>query len=152
MVTGQPSIERLLREILDAMAPGDGPLARIARLRAPRVVLRALERESVELVAGLLHEGEFAKRGYKRPESALAHLLDIERGTARQLVVAAETVTPQGETAEPELPATAKEFAAGEITVRHVDTIAAVMNSRTAQQLEPHVRAHAEQHIAKLAT
>jgi hypothetical protein len=152
MATGLPDIERLLREMLDTMAPGDDALARIARLRATRAVLRALERESVDLVAVLLREGEFAKRGYKQPQSALANLLDVERSAARHLVVAAETVTPQDDVAEPELPATAKEFAAGEITIRHVDTIATVMSSRTAQRLEPHVRAHAEQHIAKLAT
>jgi hypothetical protein len=156
MATGLPDFEHLLREMLHSAAPGHDSAALIEQLRTTVALQRAQERLRVGYVAELLRSGAFAARGYKRPESALANLLDTERGEACRLVVAARSVsprtTPQGETLEPELPATAKEFAAGEITVRHVSVIATVMGSRTAQRLAPHVWAHAEQHVAKLAT
>jgi hypothetical protein len=156
MDTGLPDFELLLREALDTVAAGDSASGMIAQLRATVSAQRALERVRVGFVASLLRSGEFAARGYKKPESALANLLDISRGEARQLVVAAESVCPrvtlQGETVEPALPATAAVFAGGEISVRHVAAIASVMGSRAAGRLAPHEWAHAEEHVAKLAT
>jgi Domain of unknown function (DUF222) len=156
MVTGPSDFEDLLPGMLDSAVPGDDSAALIEQLRMTVVVQRAQERVRVGYVAELLRRGKFAARGYKRPESALANLLQVDRGEAGRLVVAAESVFPrttlQGEVLEPSLPATAKEFAAEEITVRHVSVVAAVMGSRTAGRLAPHVWAHAEQHVAKLAT
>src|SRR3954451_1322553 len=156
MATGLPDFELLLREALSSVAVGSEPSALISQLRATVSAQRALERVRVGFVASLLRSGEFAARGYKKPESALANLLDISRGEARQLVVAAESVCPrvalQGETVEPALPATAAVFAGGEISVRHVAAIASVLGARAAQRLAPHEWAHAEEHVAKLAT
>jgi hypothetical protein len=155
MATGLPDLESLLREMLDTGAAGDDSASRIERLRLIGLLHRLLGRESVDIIAGLMRDGEFAAWGYKQPKSALADLLDIDSGEAAQLVTAAETVHPrtalQGETLEPKLPATAAAFAAGEITVRHVSVVASVMESRAAERLAPHVWAHAEGHVAKLA-
>jgi hypothetical protein len=155
MSTGLPELEPLLREILDTVAPGDDSRPRIERLRMMGLLRRLLERDSVDIIARLMRDGEFAALGYKKPTSALANLLDIDTGEAGQLVTAAQTVHPrttlQGETLEPRLPATAAAFAAGDITVRHVSVVAKVMESRAAERLAPHVWAHAEQHVAKLA-
>jgi hypothetical protein len=155
MATGLPELEPLLREMLDTVAAGDDSTSRFERLRLIGLLHRLLGRESVDIIAGLMRDGEFAARGYKQPKSALANLLDIDSGEAGQLVTAAETVHPrttrQGETLEPRLPATAAAFAAGDITVRHVSVVATVMESRAAGRLAPHVWAHAEEHVAKLA-
>jgi hypothetical protein len=156
MATGLPELEPLLREMLDTVAPGDDSRSRIERLRMMGLLRRLLERDSVGIIAGLMRDGEFAALGYKKPTSALANLLDIDTGEAAQLVTAVQTVhpqtTPQGETLEPKLPATAAAFATGDITVRHVSVVAKVMESRAAERLAPQVWAHAEQHVAKLAT
>src|SRR4051812_49210321 len=154
MATGLLELEPLLREMLDTVAAGDDSGSRLERLRLIGLLRRLLERDSVDLIAGLIRDGESAARGYKHPKSALANLLDIDSSEAGQLVTAAETVHPrttlQGETLDPKLPATAAAFAAGEITVRHVAVVATVMESR-AGRLAPHVWAHAEEHVAKLA-
>src|SRR6059058_176471 len=143
MATGLPELETLLREMLDTVAPGDDSVARVERLRLTGLLHRLLERDSVDLIAGLIRDGGFTARGYKQPKSALANLLDIDSGEAGQLVTAAETVHPrttvQGETLEPRLPATAAAFTAGDITVRHVSVVATVMKSRAAERLAPHV-------------
>src|SRR4051794_9439756 len=133
MFTGLPELEPLLREMLDSVVPGDESVARIERLRMMGILRRLLERDSVDIIAGLIRDGEFTARGYKQPKSALANLLDIDTGEAGQLVTAAETMHPrttlQGETLDPKLPATAAAFASGEITVRHVSVVASVMDS-----------------------
>src|SRR3954469_16561440 len=130
MATGLLELEPLLREMLDTVAAGDDSVSRIERLRLIGLLRRLLERDSVDIIAGLIRDGEFTARGYKQPKSALANLLDIDTGEAGQLVTAAQTVHPrttlQGETLEPKLPATAQAFAAGDITVHHVSVVASV--------------------------
>jgi hypothetical protein len=156
MATSPPDFEHLLREALESVADGPGTSALISRLQATASAQRALERIQVDLVAALLQARAFAVRGYKRPESALANLLDIGRADARRLVVAAESVCPQvtseDEHPGPALPATAAAFTGGEITLRHVGAVASALASRAAARLAPRDRIHAEDHIATLAT
>jgi len=111
MATWLPDFEHLLREMLHSAAPGDDSTALFEQLRTTVALQRAQERVRVGYVAELLRSGAFAARGYRRPESALANLLEVDRGEACRLVVAARSVsprtTPQGEALEPVLPATA---------------------------------------------
>jgi hypothetical protein len=109
MATWLPDFEHLLREMLHSAAPGDDSTALFEQLRTTVALQRAQERVRVGYVAELLRSGAFAARGYRRPESALANLLEVDRSEACRLVVAAQPVsprtTPQGEALEPVLPA-----------------------------------------------
>src|SRR6187549_539165 len=85
-------------------------------LAESRELTRLVGQLQVEAVAGLLRSGAFAAAGYRRrPESAVANVLTVDRREAVEIVRAAERID--------ELPATAAVFAAGAASVRQVNVI-----------------------------
>lgn len=126
-----------------------------AVLEATRSLDRWVAQLQVEAVAAMERSGVFTEHGYRRPESAVANLLTVERGRARRVVTAAESVCArvdlQGQVLPPRLPATAAAFSSGRAGLRHVDVIAAVMGSPAARRLDPDTWAGVEAQVATLA-
>jgi hypothetical protein len=89
----------------------------LAALAATRELSRLVTQIQVEAVAELQRRGTFAAHGYKRPDSAVATMLTIDRGRAREIVRAADHVSArhdlQGQVLDPVLPAMADAFASG---------------------------------------
>ena len=111
-------------------------------LAGSRELSRLVGQLQVEAVAGLLRSGAFAAAGYqRRPESAVANVLTVDRRDAVEIVRAAERIE--------ELPATAAVFAAGAASVRQVNVIGRVLDSAPA--LTPEMRAEVEAKIAAAA-
>ena len=123
----------------------------VAVLRVQAAVERAVQRAMVDTVAVMQRRGVFARHG-QRAVTALADLWGVERVEARRVVVAADLATPrvdlQGQVLPAQLPGTAAVFAAGDASLRHVDTIARLMASPAARRLPPPVWAGAEEQIA----
>ena len=105
-----------VRAVMDSMAAwralefsGDAQ-SRIDGLKARRMVRRQCDLDSLELIAGLDQDGEFADRGV-RAADAVCDLLGLGRREARRMVAVAVRVFPTrtllGEVLEPRLPATA---------------------------------------------
>jgi hypothetical protein len=113
---------------------------------------RQLDQIAVGAVADLERRGLFAERGYQSSAAALSDLLGWERPTARRRVIAAEQVTPRvglgGAVLPARLPATATVFAAGRVSLRHVDAIARVLASPSARRLTPEQWAGVEEQLA----
>src|ERR1044071_2268835 len=111
--------------LADAVSLLRGAVTRIRRgasddvLRAALVESRELSRLvgqlQVEAVAGLVRSGAFAAAGYRKPESAVANVLTVDRREAAEIVRAAERIE--------ELPAAAAVFAAGRASTRHVNVV-----------------------------
>jgi Domain of unknown function (DUF222)/HNH endonuclease len=116
---------------------------------------RRTDRCTVNAIAGLDRQGVFAERGYTSPVNALSDLLGWEPFEARRQVTAAEQVTTRfgldGTPRPPRLPATAAVFAAGRARLRHVEVIARVLNSPSAERLTPQQWAGAEAALADAA-
>jgi hypothetical protein len=127
----------------------------IAALAETRRVTRLLTQVQVEAVAELQRRGTFAAKGYRRPESAVAEMLTIERGRAMEIVRSANHVSArrdlQGQVLEPALSAMADAFAAGTASLQHVNLIARVMDRPDAQRIPPYAWAGIEQHVASIA-
>jgi len=149
---------RLLLQAVDALGEAAG-LGSDAELMSVLTMCegatRRLDRVTVDALAALERRGVFAERGYKSASAALSDLLGWERFEARRRVVVAEQVTPRGGldgTPLPaRLPATAKVFATGATSLRHVETIARVLGTDAAARLSPERRAGAEQQLAAKA-
>jgi hypothetical protein len=115
-------------------------------------VSRQLDRAVVEAVAALERRGVFAERGYKSSAAALSDLLGWEQPEARRRVVAAEQVGARvaldGTPMPARLPAAAAAFAAGQARLGHVEAIARVLGSASADRLTPEQWAGAEAVLA----
>jgi Domain of unknown function (DUF222) len=99
---------------------------RIDGLKARRMIRRQCDHDSLELVAGLDQDGEFADRGVRACD-AVCDLLGLSRRDARRLVAVASSVFPTrsllGEVFEPRLPATGMALGALEIDLAHAELI-----------------------------
>lgn len=153
--TALSAVDLLLRQALDALeacvdSGGDAELLGV--LTRCETAVRRLDRVTVAAVAGLERRGLFAARGYRSSAAALSDLLGWERPEARRRVVAAEQVTGwiglDGAVLPARLPATAVVFAAGKARLGHVDAIARVLASPSAQRLSPEQWAGAEEQLA----
>ena len=113
---------------------------------------RSLDQVSVATLAAIDRQGVFAEHGYRSPSGALADLLRWDPRRSRRFVTAAgqvvERVGLDGETLPARLPATATVFASGEIGMRHVEVVAALLGSAAAERLPPQIWADAEQQLA----
>lgn len=160
MTSALATAHRLLAEAVDALSEVAGGLSTdddlISVVTEAEAVTRRLDRITVAAVAGLERRGSFAARGYKSAAGALSDLLRWDRGEARRRTVAAEHVHSRigldGTEMPPLLPATATVFAGGEVGSRHVDVIAAVLDTGAARRLDPDTWAGAEAQLAARAT
>src|ERR1041384_6916862 len=86
-------------------------------LAATRELTRAVAQLQVEAVAVLQRSGAFAAAGHKKPDSAVASMLTVERGRAREIVRAADHVAArvdlQGQVLPPVMPAMGAALARG---------------------------------------
>ena len=98
----------------------------------------------------------FAARGYRTAGAAVTDLLGWERREARLRTVVAEQVVPRmgldGAVLPARLPATSAVFAAGRASLRHVEVVARVLGSASAERLTPEQWAGAEAAIADKAS
>nr|WP_161631756.1 DUF222 domain-containing protein [Pseudonocardia asaccharolytica] len=155
-----PTAHRLLAEALDGLAAAAGPGAADAELLSVLTICegaaRRLDRLVVATVAAVARRGVFAARGYVNPAHGLADLLGWDRAEARRRVVAAEQVCARigldGAMLPPRLPATAAVFAAGRVSLRHVEVLAKALDGPAAGRLAPEVWAGAEAELADKAT
>src|SRR3954471_23413430 len=85
-------------------------------LELTRELARLVSQVQVETVAALDRSGAFAAEGYRRPDSAVANMLTVERGRASAITRAAARVCRrvdlEGQVLPVSLPATAAVFAA----------------------------------------
>ena len=102
-------------------------------------VIRQAERVTVEQVAAIERDGTLAAKGYKSSTSGLKDLLDWDHDTASRYVEVAQHVGARtaldGSRLEPVLPATAAAFTAGATTLRHVEVIAGLLDSKPATRI-----------------
>jgi hypothetical protein len=124
-------------------------------LFATRELSRLVSQLQVETIAALDRGGEFAAAGYRKPDSAVANVLTVERGQASRIVRAAGRVTGrvdlQGQVLPAVLPATAAVFAAGKASLAHVVVIDQLMAGAPAGRLPAEIWAAVEGHVAGLA-
>jgi len=145
---------------LDALSAAAGPGASDAELLSALTlcegITRRVDRLAVGVIADLDRRGAFLERGYRNPTAAVADLLGWDRFEARRRVVAAEQVCARvgldGQVLPARMPATAEVFTAGQVGLRHVETIAKVLASDAAGRLSPSVWAGAEAELADKAT
>src|SRR3954449_11423446 len=103
----------LLQKAVDAVRDGGvlGDSELRDALALTRELTRLVSQVQVETVAALDRSGAFAAEGYKRPDSAVANLLTVDRGRAAEITRAAARVCPrvdpQGQVLPVSLPATA---------------------------------------------
>jgi hypothetical protein len=101
-------------------------------LELTRELARLVSQVQVETVAALDRSGAFAAQGYRRPDSAVANMLTVERGRASEITRAAARVCPridlQGQVLPASLPATAAVFAAGSASLAHVEVIGRLLD------------------------
>jgi Domain of unknown function (DUF222) len=136
------SAQRLLAEAVDALGAaagnGAGDEELLSVLAVCEATGRRLDKVVVDTVAALQRRSAFTDRGDTSTAAALADLLGWERFEARRRTVAAEQVTPRtgldGAPLPARLPATAAVFAAGRASLRHVEMIARVLATRSAQR------------------
>ena len=142
----------VLRAAADSSADGD---TRVAALAVCESLTRQFEQLSVELIAGLDADGTFTERGYTRPGFAVADLLGCDTALAVRRVRVAEQVVERrmvdGQVCPPRLPATAQVFAAGEVSLRHVEVITDALGSPAAGRLTPQGWAGVEEQLAEHA-
>lgn len=135
VVIATRAVGAAVTQLRDAVVTA-GPDARMGALQACEQITRQLEQLSIALIAGLDREGVFADRGYRRPALAVADLLGCEVSLAGRWVKLAAQITERtaldGQVLPPRLPATAAAFAAGQIGLRHVETIADALGSAAA--------------------
>jgi 5-methylcytosine-specific restriction protein A len=142
-------------ELRTVAGPGASDDELISVLTLCEGTARGLDGLAVDTVSALQRRGTFAERGFSSTTRALQDLLGWERFEARRRVVAAEQVVARvgldGAVLPARLPATAALFAAGRCGLRHVEVIARVLGSRSAERLSPQVLAAAEEQIAAKA-
>src|SRR3954469_13778391 len=86
----------LILEVASRLRQGGSEMTEgdvVAALAETRRVTRLLTQVQVEAVAELQRRGTFAAKGYRRPESAVAEVLTIERGRAMEIVRSADHVS-----------------------------------------------------------
>ena len=141
-----------LRAASDSRADAN---TRIEALAVCEQLTRQLEQLSIELTAGLDRDGVFTDRGYHRAAHAVADLLGWDLGVANRRVRVAEQVCERvsldGQVLPARLTDTAVVFAAGEVSLRHVEVIADALACSAAGRLAPQVWAGAEQQLAARA-
>jgi len=112
--------------------------SRIDGLKARLLVRRQCDYDSLELIAGLDQDGEFADRGV-RAADAVCDLLNLSRRDAQRMVAVASGVFPArtllGEVLEPRLPATAMALGALEIDLAHAEVIESVLATDAAGRI-----------------
>src|SRR4051794_3323001 len=144
----------LLQKAVDAVRDGEvlGDSELRDALGLTRELARLVSQVQVETVAALDRSGAFAAEGYKRPDSAVANLLTVERGRAAEITRAAARVCPrvdpQGQPLPASLPATAAVFAAGAASLAHVEAIGRLLDGGAARRLSPTVWAQVEELLA----
>ncbi len=148
--------EASLQEVLAVLrGPGLSVDELIGTLRSTRELGRLVEQIRVETVAVLDRDGIFAEHGYRRPDSAVANLLTLERHDARRVALAAEQVCArtdlQGQELPPRLPAMAAAFSTGAASIEHVAVAAKLLHGPAATRLAPEVWAGAEVQLAGVA-
>jgi 5-methylcytosine-specific restriction protein A len=155
---GLVDAQRLARETiaaLNAVVTSAGDAQLLALLTTCETTNRALDQLSVRAIAVLHQRGAFTDRGYRTPGAALGDLLGWERFEARRRVTAAEQVCGQvgldGAPLPARLPATAEVFAAGQCSLRHVETITNALATPAAGRLTPEVWQGAEAELADKA-
>jgi hypothetical protein len=151
--------DRLQRVVAELRAAAGSPLITDAELLSTLTVLEGLSRQldhlNVSAIAQLQRRGAFAERGYKKPTGALADLVGCDAFEARRRVVAAEQACERvgldGTVLPARLPATAKTFAAGRASLRHVEVIAGLLATPAAGRLSNGQRAGVEEQLAEKA-
>jgi 5-methylcytosine-specific restriction protein A len=121
-------------------------------LHACHSLIQTAAQFQVETIAALDRNGIFTDCGYRRPDSAVANLLTLDRRQARELTAAAARVCArvdlQGQALPPALPATAAAFAAGTASLTHLSVIGQLLDSPAARRLAPQVWAGVEDQLA----
>ena len=147
--------QRLFAQAVDALrgvAAAGSADERVSVLTLCEGMVRQLDQVTVATVAGLDRDGVFAERGYRSPVQALGDLLGWEGREAHRRVVAAKQVTARigldGSVLPARLAATAEVFAAGRTSLRHVEVIARLLDSKPAGRLGPQQWAGAEAQLA----
>ncbi|OZM75886.1 HNH endonuclease signature motif containing protein [Pseudonocardia sp. MH-G8] len=142
-----------LRTAAESALASDNELLSV--LSVTEGVSRQLDYVTVSTTAALQRRGTFAERGYRKPEGALTDLLGCDSYEARRRVVAAEQACEQvgfdGTVLPARLPATGKAFAAGQAGLRHVEVIAALLNTAEAGRITDWKRAGLEEQLAGMA-
>jgi len=137
----------------DSSATADEVLSAVAMCEG---VARRLDHVSVTRIADLTRRGTFGERGYRSPAAGLSDLTGWERGEAGRRVKVAEQIGIRvgldGQALPPRLAATAEVFAAGTVSLRHVEVVVRELGSAAAGRLAPQVWTAAEHDIAEKAT
>ena len=111
----------------------------LSNLLVVQGVIRQAERVTVEQIATVERDGSLAAKGYRSTALGLKDLLGWDHDTASRHVKVAQHVGPRtaldGSALEPVLPATAAAFTVGATTMRHVEVIAGLLNSKTAARI-----------------
>ena len=117
---------------------------------------RLMDCTKISQIAAGERAGSFAEKHYKTTVAGLRDVLGWDLDVARRHVRVAQHVGPRttldGAPLEPVLPATAAAFAAGATTMRHVEVIASLMNSRTASRVSLDDRISIEASLGDAAT
>jgi hypothetical protein len=155
LATAHRLLDQAVDELCAAAGTGASDDELLAVLTLCEGLARRLDRLVVDTVTALERRGTFAERGYKTTAGALGDLLGWERFEARRRVVAADQVSARvgldGTALPARLPATAEVFAAGQAGLRHVEVIARLLGSASAERLAPQVWAGAEAQLAAKA-
>lgn len=146
---------RLFAEALAVLDNGGDESALLDVLKTAPALKKLIERAEVAAVTGLQQLDTFTARGHRQRENAICDLTGDEHWVARHLLTGADTTSERlgehGETLPPVLPATAKAFTGGAISLRHVVVVAKLMSSPRAERLTPELRDRVEAEIARLA-
>ncbi|WP_232668069.1 DUF222 domain-containing protein, partial [Pseudonocardia sp. TRM90224] len=128
---------------------------RCSATRELEVLGRRLDFARVCAISAFVREGGFHARGYKSSIHAIRDLWNLDHNDAKRYVTAAEHVCPRiamdGQVLPPRLPASAAVFAAGSMSLRHVEKIVEVLASKEAGRLTPAVCADVEVQLADQA-
>jgi hypothetical protein len=143
-----------LRQAAESGLASDGELLSV--LTVSEGLTRQLEHLTVTTTATLQRRSAFAERGYKDTTGALSDLLNCDRFEAYRRVIGAEQACERigmdGTVVPAALPATAKVFAAGQASLRHVNVIAGLLGTAAAGRLTDGQRAGVEEQLAGLAS
>jgi hypothetical protein len=144
---------RLIEQAFALIDTSPDPLA--ALLTAEGVSRRA-DHAKITQIATIERESTLAEKGFKSDIAGLQDLLGWDSDTAHQHVRLARQVGPRtgldGAALEPVLPVTAAAFTACATTLRHVEVIASLMNSRQASRISLADRVSIEASLGEAAT
>jgi hypothetical protein len=128
----------------------------LAALLVVEGVSRRADRAKIAQIAAIERDGSFAEKGYKTTTGGLKDLLGWDHDIAARHVKVAQHVGPRtaldGAPLEPVLPTTAEAFAAGATTMRHVEVIAALLNTQQACRVSSADRVSIEAGLGEAAT